>query len=185
MKSEINTKGLEDLQKKLEKIGSNNNGLDDFFEWASKQIAARFLSRVIKRTPVEENTTYKYRMAGGRIGTKQIRGGALRRGWTGGKDVAQEAYLKELGVIKYGRVYQLTISNNVEYAPFVEFGHKQRVGQFVPYIGKEVDGVRQGATLKKGAVKGEHMMEMSANEIKVMAPGLAEKLVLEYLQKNF
>ena len=185
MKATTDLSELEGFQEKITQLSDSTTGLNAFFEWASKQIAARFLTRVMKRTPVEQNQTIKFRMAKGRIGTRRIKGGALRRGWTGGRDMSQEAFLNELSVINYGSVYQLTISNNVEYAPYIEYGHKQNVGQFVPYIGEEVNGVRQGAHLKRGAVKGQFMMEKSANEIQLMAPGLSQKLILQYMKKIF
>lgn len=187
MKTSTDLTEIKNFQKDIQALSSSNEGLDQFFEWATKQLAARLLDRTIKRTPVEENETFHYRMANGAIGTKKIKGGALRRGWVGGRKIgdnptaAINAHLNELSIINYGRIYQLTVSNNIEYAPYVEYGHKQNVGQFVPYLGKTVDGVRQGATLKKGKVDGKFMMERSANEIQIMAPGLAEKLILEYI----
>lgn len=41
------------------------------------------------------------------------------------------------------------VYNNTEYAAHVEYGHRQKVGQYVPAIGKR---------LKKPFVEGEHML---------------------------
>ena len=42
-------------------------------------------------------------------------------------------------------VYHADIYNNIEYAPFVENGHRQEVGRYVPAIGKRlVRGFRRG-----------------------------------------
>lgn len=173
------------FKEKLDALTSNKTDLNKFFEYASKQIALRFLERVIPATPVEKNQTIKYRMIDGQIGVKDIRGGTLRRGWTGGKDIDESVYIQTLPVIHKGQVHELTISNNVKYAAAVEYGHAQKVGKFIPYLGREVDGVRQGATLKKPRVKGQFMMKNTARDIEKMSQGLAEKLIYEYLKKYF
>ena len=47
--SKIDCKQLEQLRDSLEAMARNS---DDFFEAASREIAARLLAKVIKRTPV-------------------------------------------------------------------------------------------------------------------------------------
>ena len=44
---------------------------------------------------------------------------------------------------------RVDVYNNTEYAAHVEYGHRQKVGQYVPAIGKR---------LKKPFVEGEHML---------------------------
>ena len=55
---------------------------------------------------------------------------------------------------KNGRV---EVYNNTEYAAHVEWGHRQRVGRYVPAIGK---------TLKKPFVEGSHMLRDAVAETK-------------------
>lgn len=42
------------------------------------------------------------------------------------------------GVEKVGETFESTVSNNVEYAAHVEYGHRQEVGRYVPAIGKRL-----------------------------------------------
>lgn len=186
--SNTDTRELRAFKQKIDKLNTSPEGMEKFFGWATRQIGARFLQRVIPKTPAENSETFQYRTIGGRINTKVIRGGALRDGWTGGKKISsgsEYAYLQRKPVKRMGSEYELEIENSKEYASYVEYGHSQRPGRFVPYIGKTVNGVRTGAQLVRARVPGQRMMETSALEIEAMAPGLAEKLTQEYFSKNF
>jgi hypothetical protein len=100
----VNVKGLEKFQRNLAKL--TPKARQDFSETALKDLAARLLTKVIKRTPVGQ-----YKSGSGKVG------GTLRRGWTIG-DVA-----------KKGPVYTIEVLNDVVYGPYVEFGHRTRGGK--------------------------------------------------------
>ncbi|MGE7021999.1 HK97 gp10 family phage protein [Solibacillus cecembensis] len=94
----VNFRELKRMQKKMEKLGKE---YDKFCEAAAKELAARLLRKVIKRTPVgvyEDDKT----------------GGTLRRGWTVGE------------VKKNGSHFEIEVINPTEYAQYVEFGHRTR-----------------------------------------------------------
>ena len=117
-----------------------------FIESCAKELAARLLAKVIKRTPVGE-----YPKSSGK------KGGTLRRGWTGGKGSAANAYANSLKVHHFGDVYVIEVVNPVEYAPYVEYGHRTRGGD--------------------GWVEGKFMLTISEQEIERAAPNiLANKL---------
>ena len=81
---------LKRMQKKMERL--ERAGFDTFCEDAAKEIAARMLSKVIKRTPVgvyDDGRT----------------GGTLRRGWK-----------IKAGVRKVGNMYEIEVINPTEYA---------------------------------------------------------------------
>lgn len=181
MEIKIDTKELDNLIKQFDE----NAKLvpKELFEYIAKNIAGRYLSRVIPRTPVQENESFWIKTIGGGRSPVMVRGGKLRKGWTEGKETAE--YINSMPVIKNGSIHQFTISNNTSYAPYVEYGHLQDVGRFVPYIGKTINGVRQGARLKRPSVKGTFMMTTTNNEINQMLPGLGQKLIMEYLEKTF
>ena len=107
-----------------------------------KELAARLLRKVIKRTPSDT--------------------GNLRRNWT------------VSDVRKNGGNYEIEVSNSTEYASYVEFGHRQTPGRFVPAIGKR---------LKKSWVKGKFMLTISEDELKRQAPAVIEKKITEWLKK--
>jgi len=99
--AKVNFKGLEQFAEKLNKL--NETQINQFSESAIKELAARLLRKVIKRTPVGE-----YPVKSGK------KGGTLRRGWTVGE------------VVKVDGGYSVEIINPTEYASYVEFGHRTR-----------------------------------------------------------
>lgn len=125
---------------------------------ASKELAARLLALVIPRTPVGQ-----YEKGSGKVG------GTLRRGWTSktheeaaggsGKSSASAGkdYAQSLSITKSGDTYTVEIINPVEYASYVEFGHRTRNG--------------------KGWVQGQYMLTISEERLKKIAPAALEKLV--------
>lgn len=88
---------------------------EKFFEDCAKELAARLLAKVIKRTPVGV-----YPPGSGKVG------GTLRRGWTGGKSGNATAYANAQTVTHSGHDYIITITNPTEYASYVESGHRTR-----------------------------------------------------------
>lgn len=154
---------LKRLQKKMEKL--EQAGFETFCEDAAKELAARLIAKVVKRTPVgqyEDGTT----------------GGTLRRGWTakshreaelsatfsGGGGGAKK-YADSMTVTKLGNVYLVEVINPVEYAQYVEFGHRTRD--------------------HKGWVKGRFMMTISADELEQQAPAILERKLMKLLKGAF
>ena len=73
-------KELKKLQKNLEKVMKNDTV--KFYEECARELAARLLRKVIKRTPVGENQ-YEMQNVNGKEKKYTIKnGGTLRRGWT-------------------------------------------------------------------------------------------------------
>lgn len=89
--------------------------IDQFLTSCAKELAARLLAKVIKRTPVGQ-----YPEGSGKTG------GTLRRGWTAGNNANATAYANSLKVQKVGGDYVIEIINPTEYASYVEFGHRTR-----------------------------------------------------------
>lgn len=160
----VDFKDLENFRNKIEKsLGSEQ--IDAFMESCAKELAARLLAKVIKRTPVGQ-----YPAESGK------KGGTLRRGWTGGKNQAGSAYAQSLKVHHFGDAYVIEIVNPVEYAPYVEFGHRQTPGRFVPAIGKR---------LKQGWVEGKFMLTISEEEVQNDAPRVLQNKLKKKLGEVF
>lgn len=153
-------KHLQDRLQNLERID-----LDKFCRDVSKELAARLLALVIPRTPVG-----KYPKGAGK------NGGTLRRGWTGGKNIGAEAYARSLPIAKTGSAYTVEVINPVEYASYVEFGHRQTPGRFVPAIGKR---------LKESWVEGQYFLTVSEEELKRMAPEVIQRKLDQLLREVF
>ena len=127
---------------------------DLFLTSCAKELAARLLAKVIKRTPVGQ-----YPEGSGKTG------GTLRRGWTAGEGGNATAYANSLTVNKVGSDYVIEIINPVEYASYVEFGHRTRN--------------------HKGWVEGHFMLTISEDEIRKSAPKILEKKLKDYLKGCF
>lgn len=126
------------IQKNMQKLVDTD--MDKFCRDMAKELASRMLSRVIKRTPVgvyEDGTV----------------GGTLRRGWTVGE------------IKKVGLTYEIEVINPVEYASYVEYGHR--------------------TVNHRGWVPGRFMMTISANEVEMLAPNLLEKRLIKLLKGAF
>lgn len=100
----IDIRQLKQMQKKLERL--ERADFDKFCKDAAKELAARMLSKVIKRTPVADPSKWKTPVKG-------YVGGTLRRGWT----------IKS-NVRKVGNMYEVEVINPTEYAAYVEYGHR-------------------------------------------------------------
>jgi len=143
----FDVRGLKEFQKQLEKLQDP----DAFVESCAKELAARLLAMVIKRTPVGQ-----YPKGTGK------KGGTLRRGWTGSKGQSSaKGYAEALTIHKNGDTYVIEIINPVEYASYVEYGHR--------------------TANHKGWVKGQFMMTISEQELQKIAPRVLENKIKKYL----
>ena len=170
-------KELKKFQQELEKMSKAN--ISKFCEDISKELAARLLRKVIKRTPVGiysgkayncvTGSTHKGSKVSGKVG------GVLRRGWTAkteedakggnnkGKDVS--SWVNELPIKHIGNTFQIDVTNVVNYASYVEYGHRTRG--------------------HKGWVEGHFMMTISEKEINAMLPKFIKSKLTEFLSEVF
>ena len=142
----FNIDGLKKFRDELNKLQDP----DKFVEACAKELAARLLRMVVKRTPVGE-----YTKSSGK------KGGTLRRGWTGEKRSSAQNYANSLTVHHFGDTYVIEIVNPVEYASYVEYGHR--------------------TANHKGWVKGRFMMTISEQELEKIAPKVLENKIKKYL----
>ena len=76
---------------------------------------------------------------------------------------------------KEGGLYTIEVINAVEYASYVEYGHRQEPGRYVPALGKR---------LKNGWAKGKFIMTMSAQELERAAPEILEQKMKRFLEEH-
>lgn len=148
----VDYKELLEFQERLEKISKQT---DAFFEALGKDIAKRLIAEAVKRTPVGQ-----YPSGSGKVG------GTLRRGWSA----------KDVTITKAGRQWVITIYNRTEYASYVEYGHRQTPGRFVPVLEKR---------LKAGWVKGRYMLTISEEELERELPAIIEAKVTAWIKECF
>lgn len=148
--SGVNYKQLQKFAKDIEQLNSTQK--DKFLEQCCKELAARLLAKVIKRTPVGVYDNGKT-------------GGTLRRGWTGSKKGNASQYVESLKVNHFGDTYVIEITNPVDYASYVEYGHRTANHQ--------------------GWVDGKFMLTISETEIKQSSPKILQNKLNKYLKEVF
>ncbi len=167
-------KQLLKLKENIDRLQSAD--MEKFCRDVSKELAARLLGLVIPQTPVGvyDGRSYVcvqgFQHKGHYVEGKN--GGTLRRGWTAktqmeaenGKSMAAQAYAKSLPVFKRGRNYYIEVINPVEYASYVEFGHR---------------------TVNGGWVAGHLFLTLSESELERQAPALIERKLRKMLQNVF
>jgi hypothetical protein len=188
----VDTSEWEEFSKKIATLKDKQAHL--FYIRAAKLMAAALLALVIPRTPVGKGTyemvprmdkdgnpeVYKRDSKYGKKGSIKMKrqtvtqGGTLRRGWTSKTEAeaqkgtvgSAEGYAMTLDVNKVGALYQIEVINPVSYASYVEYGHRQTPGRYVPAIGKR---------LKASWVEGRFFLTVSEETLKTAAPALLEK----------
>jgi len=153
-------KDLIALQDKLDRLQEKD--VEVFCQQAAKELAARLLAKVIKRTPVGQ-----YPKSAGK------KGGTLRRGWTANSE--QDAinggqndptvFANSLKVTHDGGVYRIEIVNPVTYASYVEYGHRTRN--------------------HTGWVEGKFMLTISERELDNQSVSILEKKLEKFLKGLF
>ena len=116
----------------------------------TKELGARLLRDVVKNTPVG-------------IYPKETgkQGGTLRRAWK-----VTSPKLKTGGCV-------LNVINPTEYASYVEYGHRQEPGRYVPALGKR---------LKASWVDGRLMLTRAEDRLKRQAQTIVDKKVQKYME---
>lgn len=162
IKGRCDFKDLQRFQEKMEVFTEKQR--EKFINAVAKELAARLIARVAKRTPVQT--------------------GALRRGWTAktheeavsgsGAGKNPIAYANSLPIVRKGNVYEIEVINPVKYGSYVEYGHRQEAGRYVHAIRKR---------LKKSWVEGRFFLTKSKNELENEAPEVIEKKLAKELKK--
>lgn len=149
--------GMKRFQRQLSKIQQGD--AHAFLDACAKELAARLLAKAIERTPVGV-----YPKSTGK------NGGTLRRGWTSktheeaesGSRKGAKAYADSLAIQHVGSALIVEIVNPVEYASYVEYGHRK------------VNG---------GWSRGRFMMTISEQELQEIAPKVLERKVKKFLEE--
>lgn len=84
----------------------------------------------------------------------------------------------------------LTIGTSVKYAKWVNYGHRQQPGRFVPGVweGKHfryVPGANTGMVLKASFVPGSHFFDKSMGTLRRMLPTMTERAFEQFFQRYF
>lgn len=164
------------------------------------ELAARALRKVTQRTPVGVKPSFdvadivklksakRYRPYQSRNGESRFRnragksyrfltksgeirekywsgyvGGNLRRSWQVGN------------IVRKGDGWEVEVFNTAEYASYVEYGHRQTPGRYVPALGKR---------LKASWVRGHFMMTITETELQAQSPALIERRMRAFFKEK-
>lgn len=164
MPKNFDMKGFEQLGNDLQKL---RDKAPKTIESITKNLTARLYNLTVKNTPVGNyDDTFELEIDGDKkvlvLSSKQ--GGTLIKGWI------------TKGPYYFGDNYICELINPVEYAPYVEYGHYQQRGRYVPAIGKN---------LSKSWVKGRFMLTKSLKELEKAAPKVIEKKIDKMMKDTF
>lgn len=85
----------------------------------------------------------------------------------------RKSWITEVREIADG--YEVTISTNILYAPYVNYGHRQEVGRFVKAIGKR---------LKQPWVEGSFFIQRAEAQTKKSIEKVVAKHLKKWMEKN-
>lgn len=156
-----------ELEAFRDKIAALADGkCSEFCDDCTKELSARLLGKVVRRTPVGNyDDTYELEDDGEQkfLVMSDKEGGTLRRGWT------------TEPLTRSGTQHMIKVINPVPYASYVEFGHRQEPGRYVSAIGKK---------LKVSWVKGQFMITDSVKELNRQAQQTVQKKLNRFLKEE-
>lgn len=183
----MDTKELRVFQKRLERLREKD--LDEFYRRCARKLAETLLGLVIPMTPVGKSTYGMVKTADGKEKEQIVKnGGTLRRGWitkteaeaaggNGSPDMAAiRNWVDAITIIKSGNSYKIEVTNPVKYASYVEYGHEQTPGRYVPAIGKR---------LVNAWVPGQFMLNISEEKLVELSPQILEAEFEKLLKEAF
>lgn len=137
-----------------------NVNIDNFIEHEAKETGKRMLARVRPLTPV--------------------RTGNLRRSWKikAERDrvtISNAASSTDFSFVNSQKKKWTYVPKKTIYASYVEYGHRQTPGRYVPAIGKR---------LVNNWVEGKFMMTKTVSSIKEQLPRILEKDLRAYLRER-
>ena len=136
----------------------NNAEFEAFAQRVNSQISGGQLKNEVKKSVKNVGETYK-RNAESRT---PVQSGELRRSWQ----------LK--GPFFAGSDITVELKNGKNYASFVENGHRQTPGRYVPAIGKK---------LKASWVPGQHFLQKATDETRGQVPQLLTPVMNDILRR--
>lgn len=156
MKVHVKNFDLKRFQKDIEKIVDNAER-DRFFIRTTNFVANNVMAKAKELTPVHDYSVPPYAVETGRMG------GTMRNAW----------HTKPCKK-RRGDSYFANVANEMKYASYVNYGHRQKVGRYVRVLGKR---------LKKPFVKGQYMLENAEQEVDLALNFELHRVVDKYLKE--
>ncbi len=177
MAVEVDIKGIEKLCADLKSIDTAA-----ITKRCGDVLMSRLLKHVIKETPLGrkpkiessrgKSKSKKALLAAQRAAWQGYRSGTLKEGWQNASN--------NLQYVKYGNVLSIKTVNPTYYGDYVEHGHRQHKGKFIPAIGKKL--VRSYVPGRHFAQESEDMVQSQAESVIVKETEKAIKEALKNVQ---
>ena len=169
---DVSFAGFEVLRRQIEGLNSPQEK-QACMEECAESLAQVYLAEAIKKTPnggarSHANSHAVKRIKKSRKSEKKqylvlTASEHMRRSWDA------EA------VKKQGGTYSVKVFNSASYASYVNDGHRQRPGRFVPAIGKR---------LVRSWVPGQHMAELAEQKTRRSSKRLLSRIITAYLERG-
>lgn len=174
-KVEFSIGKFERFSDKLSKL-QNDARIRGVLQAGANQLAAAYIREAKKNTPVGKRGSIKAYAGKGKDGKAKyiryrINTQQTRNAWRAGT-------AKVIGKTAVVRVYNLST-----YASFLNDGHRQEVGRYIPMLGEPINGVVHGARLKKPWVKGLYMHEKAESFVERNGDRLLNSAMRRYLRE--
>lgn len=178
----VDTSEIEQLMKSIEGM---KEATPEFLMQCTNELGQRLLRKVIRRTPVGKKPTFKgektVKVEGksGKSKTFLTKEGAayenmIKTYWSGYSGGHLRRSWRVTSVEGAGYNYTITVENPLDYASYVEHGHRQTPGRFIPALGKKA---------VVSWVKGRHMLSESVNEIEESKYKIVDRSVQEFMKR--
>jgi len=179
MQVKADTAGLKKFRDNLAKLSKAQ--VSEFTEEAVKDLAARLLAKVIKLTPVGKKPDGMKETieVTGKSGKKKLfltaRAAALQRAWAGYVGGTLRRSWTDGELAKSGSTYSVEVFNPMEYALYVEYGHR---GVMVPELKRVLHTDTRWTP-------GRFMLTISERELQRDAPGILQKKLTAFVKGAF
>ena len=149
---------------------SQSGSLQNFNKQVLKEMGAVYVREAKLNTPVGKRSV-KF-MQNGKVQTKYFDSEHTRQSWSVGRYRLNE------------RTGRIRVFNTSSYASFLNDGHRQEVGRFLPWIGQSKGGVMQGGRLKKSWVDGAYMHEKAEKVVNKNAKRIMEITLKKWVKDH-
>ena len=166
---EFNLKDFADFKDGLIKLSRSGN-IQAFNKEVVENMASVYVREAKLNTPVGKRSV-KF-MQRGKIQTKYFDSEHTRQSWSVGKYQLNNTSGK------------VEVFNTSSYASFLNDGHRQEVGRFLPWIGQSKGGVMQGGRLKKPWVDGAYMHEKAEKVVNKNAKRIMEITLKKWIEDH-
>lgn len=169
MSVKFDLKDFTDFKDSLIRLSQSGN-IQAFNKKVVENMASMYVREAKLNTPVGKRSV-KF-MQHGKIQTKYFDSEHTRQSWSIGKYQLNNTSGK------------VEVFNTSSYASFLNDGHRQEVGRFLPWIGQSKGGVMQGGRLKKPWVDGAYMHEKAEKALSKNAKRIMEITLKKWIEKH-